>query len=378
MTIPGSVGTEHVDPDPAAEAGPGGAPAGAPAVTGRAARGGRRGGEFLRYAVRRLGLFVVELWGAVTLTFFFFRLIPGDPVQTLLLTLERQYGKDSSASQEVIKRYRTEFGLDGNLFEQYLRYMKKLFIDVDMGPSLLAYPTPTQDLILRALPWTIGLLGVSAVLSWVIGMALGALAGWRRGKADAEFATNASIVFGQVPFYFVALILVYVFAYVLGWFPSRSAYDSAFAGTFSLDYVLSVLNHAILPSVSIVGVGVLGWLLSTRMLMVPILGEDFLQFAEAKGLRHRTILMNYAVRNCYLPQVTAFGIGLGFIFSGNVLVEQLFSYPGLGVLLVNSISILDFNTMLGTTIVAIITVLTANLLLDFLLPVLDPRVTYWR
>ena len=330
------------------------------------------------YAIRRFGLYLVELWGSLTIAFFFFRMIPGDPIQTFIQTLQQNYVYNQQASAEVIARYQKEFGLDGNIVAQYWHYMRKLILEQDLGPSLINYPTPATEVIMRSLPWTIGLLGLSAVLAWVIGLAAGAIAGWRRGKLGAEVATNASIMLSHVPFYFLALVLVYVFAYSLNVLPARSAYDTAIPPGWSANFIGSVLVHGLLPALSIVVIGALGWLLSTRMLMVPVLGEDYLTYAEAKGLKPRKILSRYALRNCYLPQVTAFGISLGFIFNGNVLVEQLFNYPGLGSTLINAIQQLDFNTILGVTDMAIFSVLTANLILDLLLPVLDPRVKYWR
>ena len=330
------------------------------------------------YAIRRFGLYLVELWGALTIAFFFFRLIPGDPIRTLLQTLQQNYVYNQQASAEVVGRYRHEFGLDGNIFAQYLRHLDRLVLHGDLGPSLINYPTPAQDVILRSLPWTIGLLGISAVLAWILGIIVGAIAGWRRGKIGSAIATNLSIALAHVPFFFVALILVYVFAYSLGVLPARSAYDSNRNPGLSLSFIGSVLQHGILPGLSIVVIGTFGWILSTRMLMVPILGEDYLVYAEAKGLKPWRILTRYALRNCYLPQVTAFGISLGFIFNGNVLVEQLFNYPGLGTTLVTAIQQLDFNTILGVTDMAIFSVLTAVLLLDLLLPLLDPRVKYWK
>ncbi|MGW5362436.1 ABC transporter permease [Actinopolymorpha pittospori] len=330
------------------------------------------------YAVRRIGLYLVELWGAVTVAFFFFRMIPGDPIQTFIQTLQQNYVYNTQASAEVIARYRSEFGLDGNIFSQYFHYMYKVLVEQDLGPSLLNYPTPAQDVIMRALPWTVGLLGLSAVLAWVFGLLAGALAGWRRGRPGADLVTNLSIALSHVPYYFLALILTFIFAYQLAWLPARSAYDARLSPGFTPEFIVSLLRYGLLPSLSIVVIGVFSWLLSTRMLMVPVLGEDYLTYAQAKGLRPRRILTRYALRNCYLPQVTAFGISLGFIFNGNVLVEQLFNYPGLGATLVNAIQILDFNTILGVTNLAIFAVLTANLILDLLLPLLDPRVKYWR
>lgn len=333
----------------------------------------------LRYGLRRVGLYLVELWGALTVAFFFFRLMPGDPVRTLLQQIQQQYSSNSvQANAEVLQRYRTEFGLDGNLFEQYLRYLKNLVLHQNLGPSLISYPTPASEVVARSLPWTIGLMGTTAVLSWVIGVAAGAVVGWYRGRRGAEAMTTVSIALSQVPFYFVALVLVYVFAYQFAVLPDRAAYDSQITPGWSPAFIGSVLEHATLPALSMVLIGMLAWLLSTRMLMVPVLGEDFLLYAEAKGLKPREVLVKYALRNCYLPQVTAFGIGLGFIFNGNVLVEQLFSYPGLGSTLITAINQLDFNTILAVTDMSIFGVLTANLLLDLVLPLLDPRVKYWK
>ncbi|MEU0093276.1 ABC transporter permease [Kribbella sp. NPDC006257] len=330
------------------------------------------------YALRRFGLYLVELWGALTVAFFFFRLIPGDPIRTLLQTLQQNYIYNQQASTEVIARYQHEFGLDGNIFVQYLKYMEKLILHGDLGPSLINYPTPAQNVILQSLPWTIGLLGISAVLAWILGVIVGAVAGWRRGTAGSAIITNLSIALSHVPFFFVALILVYIFAYSLGMLPARSAYDASLSPGFNLAFIGSVLKYGLLPGLSIVVIGAFGWILSTRMLMVPVLGEDYLTYAEAKGLKPWRILTRYALRNCYLPQVTAFGISLGFIFNGNVLVEQLFNYPGLGTTLVTAIQQLDFNTILGVTDMAIFSVLSAVLLLDLLLPLLDPRVKYWK
>lgn len=330
------------------------------------------------YAIRRFLLFIVTLWGALTVTFLFFRLIPGDPIQSYITSLEQVGVYNVEASRAVLEYYRHVFGLEGNLFQQYIFYLRQLLIERDLGPALINYPTPAQVGILRALPWTIGLLGLSAITAWVLGLLLGAIVGWLRGSWGAELLTNVAVGLSHVPFYFVGLMLVFLLAYRLAWFPSSAAYDPQFERGFNLDFILSVIRHGFLPSLSIVIIGTFNWMISTRMLIVPTLGEDYLTFAEAKGLSPRRILTQYALRNCYLPQVTAFGISLGAIFNGNVLVETLFNYPGLGNLLVQAIGILDFNTIQGIIAMVIFVVLTANLIVDLILPLLDPRVKYWR
>lgn len=330
----------------------------------------------LAYAVRRFIAYLITLWGSFTVTFFFFHLIPGNPIEGYIQSLQQKQMYGAHSSQDMVNYYKHIFGLDGNLLQQYFHYLNQLIVQHSLGPSLLSFPTPSEVLIARALPWTIGLLGLATLISWALGIVLGALIGWKRDKQTAEWATNLCIALSHVPYYFIALVLVFFVAYQLNLFPSTAAYDPNYDPGFTWGFITSVINHGFLPALSIVIIGVASWMLSTRMLMVTILGEDYLTFAEAKGLKPRQILMRYALRNCYLPQITGLGITLGAIFNGNVLVEQLFNYPGVGNLFVTAIQQLDFNTIQGIVALAIFGVLTANLILDLLLPVLDPRIKY--
>lgn len=333
---------------------------------------------FLAYAARRVGLYLLTLWGAFTVTFFFFRLIPGDPIEAFITSLQQNYVYNVSAGNAVVDHYKQVFGLQGNLFQQYVHYMYQVFVTHNLGPALLDFPEPSQVIIMRALPWTIGLLGFAGIISFVIGLLLGALVGWRRSAHSSEWLTNIALAFSHVPYYFVALMLIFLLAYRLDWFPASAAYDPSISPGLTPAFLITVVQHAALPAISIVVIGVCNWLISTRMLIVTTLGEDYLTFADAKGLNPRHVLTQYALRNCYLPQVTAFGISLGFIFNGNVLVEQLFNYPGIGNLFVQAIGILDYDTIQGIVALAIFGVLTANLVIDLILPMLDPRVKYWR
>ncbi len=330
------------------------------------------------YMLRRFALYLVTLWGAFTVTFLFFRLIPGDPIGAFINTLQTNQVYNVQASAEVLAHYRQVFGLQGNLFQQYVNYMYQVFVNHDLGPALIDYPTHSQVIIFRALPWTMGLLGLSAVIAWVIGLLLGALVGWRRNALSSRSITNVALAFSHVPYYFVALMLLFFFAYRLNWFPSVAAYDSSIAPALNLSFIGSVVHHGLLPALSIAFIGACNWLISTRMLIVSTLGEDYLTFADAKGLNPRRILLSYALRNAYLPQITGFGISLGFIFNGNVLVETLFNYPGVGNLFVQALGVLDYDTIQGIVFLAIFAVLTANLVIDLILPLFDPRVKYWR
>ncbi len=330
----------------------------------------------LAYAFRRFIAYLITLWGSFTVTFFLFRLMPGNPIAAYIQSLREKQLYMGHSSQDMVKYYNKIFGLNGDLFHQYYHYMQQLIIQHDLGPSLLSFPTPSQNLIAQSIPWTIGLLSLATIMSWVLGLILGALIGWHRDKKVTGWLTNLCIGLSHIPYYFIALMLIFFLAYKLAWFPSTAAYNPAYDPGFNWGFIGSVINHGTLPALSIVVIGVASWMLSTRMLMVTVLGEDYLTYAEAKGLKPRQILNRYALRNCFLPQVTGLGITLGAIFNGNVLVEQLFAYPGVGNLFVEAIQQLDYNTIQGIVALAIFGVLTANLILDLLLPALDPRIKY--
>jgi peptide/nickel transport system permease protein len=354
------------------------APATTPAADAPSARRWLARHPFAAYAIRRFLVYILTMWGALSVAFIFYRLIPGDPILSFMANLEQQYGFQQSASQEIINHYREVFGLNGNLFQQYIRYFYQVVVSRDLGPALIDFPTPAQVVIARSLPWTIGLLGLSVAISWFIGIFLGALAAWKRNSAISQWMTSVALSFAFVPGYFIALMVLFIFAYRLAWFPISAAYDPHFERGFNLGFMLSVIDHGVLPAFSIAFGFVCRDLLSARMLVITTLGEDYLTFAEAKGLKPIAVMLRYALRNVYMPQVTALAIQLGFIFNGAILIENVFNYPGVGTLLVTAIRILDFNTVQGIISMSIVGVLTANFIVDLILPLLDPRVKYWR
>lgn len=339
------------------------------------AAGRRRMHPLVGYVARRLGLYLLTMWGAFTAAFIFFRLIPGDPITAMVSELARQ-GQYSSgnASQAIVDFYRTEFGLDGNLFEQYVRYMNQLIIHQDFGPSVISYPTPASELILRALPWTVALLGTAAILGWIIGVIGGTFVGRARTSWLANAITNVSLLLSHIPSYFVALFLVFFLAYRFPLFPPNSAYDSSLTIELSWPFISSVIVHGALPVLATLIVTATGWLITTRALVINVLGEDYLTFAEAKGLSPWRVLNRYVMRNAWLPQIAALGIALGSVVNGNILIERLFRYPGLGNLFIEAINRKDINTAQGIIAIFIFGVLTFNLIIDLMLPLFDPRI----
>ncbi|MBZ0291164.1 MAG: ABC transporter permease [Anaerolineae bacterium] len=331
-------------------------------------------GAVRRYVLRRLAIYFLTIFGSFTIAFVFFHLIPGDPIGALLTSLQSRSAYLSQASQEMVDHYKEFLGLGGSLPEQYIRYISNVLLRFDFGPSLVAFPTPSQELIFRALPWTIGLLGLSVIISWILGIIVGGIVGWLRTSRASGTLTLLAIAFSQIPQYIVALMLLFIFAFTLAWLPVRNAYPANITPGLTIEFVLGVIRHGLLPAFAIVLVSVSGWILSTRSLVVSILGEDYLLYAQAKGLSKRNIFIQYVLRNALLPQLTALAISLGFIVNGALLVETLFNYPGLGSLLVTAVGILDFNTIQGIVLISIFSVLTANLVLDLALPLVDPRI----
>ncbi len=350
----------------------------APVILRGGVRGWMAAHPTASYLLRRFVIYVFTLWAAFTATFFFFRLIPGNPIGAYISNLQSAYNYNAQASAAVVAHYKAVFGLNGNLLQQYFAYMYQLIFRHNMGPSLLQYPTPALALVARAVPWTVGLLGLSAIIAWFLGVILGALAGWTRGSKVSDLLTYTGLAAAHLPAYFVALVLLLLLAFNIQLLPSGYAYDTGLSVGFSFHFILSLLRHATIPAVSLVFVGIAGNLLGMRQQMITVLGEDYLTFATAKGLRPWHVLRRYGMPNCYLPQITGLMISFGFIFNGNVLIENLFTYPGVGHLLVLAEQQLDLNTMMAITDTAIFMVLTAVFLIDMMLPLLDPRIKFAR
>jgi len=302
--------------------------------------------------------------------------MPGDPISLYFQTLACRYKVSISNYQSIVEEYRKAFGLDKDLFTQYICFLKNVILNRDLGPSILAFPTHSQVLILRALPWSIGLLSIAALISWCLGIILGTVLGWLRGGKLDSIIFILSLVFSQIPIYYLGLILIFLMAFIFGLLPSGGAYSAAIIPRFSLTFILDVIRHAILPALSIIIVTASSFIISQRQLVISILGEDYLMFAKAKGLRRLRLLYRYVLRNSIIPQVVALGIMLGFTVSGALMVEMVFNYPGMGTLFKLAMESLDYNTLQGIILMTIFVVLTLNFLIDLLLPLFDPRVRY--
>ncbi len=318
--------------------------------------------------------YAITLYIVVTINFFLPRMMPGDPFASYIANLASQ-GYILKGTKQIIEFYKAKFGLSGSLFDQYIAYLRQLS-QGDLGISLSSFPKTVQELIAGALPWTIGLLTAALIVSWVVGNLIGVFLGWsKKGKVNSML-TYIMLFINQVPFYILAIILMYLFAFLVPIFPLGGAYKYSIAKGLSLNYIMSVIYHSILPAISLIMVSLGGWMITMRSNVVNILGEDFLLLAKAKGLRKDTIRNKYVFRNALLPQITGLAISLGTILSGSLLVEIIYGYPGIGLLLSWATINLDYNLMMGIFVMSMFVTLTASLLIDLIYPLLDPRIRY--
>ena len=329
------------------------------------------------YIVRRFGVFLLIIWLAATLNFFLPKLSGQDPVRTKLLEEASLGGYVHAGIEDMVKVYQQKFGLDKPLWQQYLNYVNDV-AHGDLNYSISNYPNTVASMIRDALPWTAGLLGVTTVFSFAAGTLLGALLAWPGAPRWMQWIMPPLWALHAIPFFLLGLVLMFLFAFQIQLLPIFGGYSAGANASLSWTFALDVLRHAVLPALSIVLVNVGGWALSMRGMMVTTMGEDYVTFAEAKGLRSSTIFMRYCIRNAILPQTTGLALALGQILSGAVLVEVVFGYPGIGALLFQAIKENDFFLIQGIVFTVIVALGFATFVLDVIYPWLDPRISYRR
>lgn len=327
------------------------------------------------YIVRRFFIFLAIVWAAATFNFLLPRLGGQNPIREKLVSQSALSGAVQAGLEEMIKDFETKFGLDRPLWQQYLTYMSDV-VRFDFNYSIANYPRKVVSMITDALPWTVMLLLVTTLLAFVIGNLLGALLAWPGAPQFLRYVMPPILMMGAIPFFLLGLILVYVFGFFLGIFPMYGGYTTGTIPTLTVSFIWDVIWHTMLPALSIILVSMGGWALGMRSLMVMTQGEDYVIFADAMGLRNRTIFTRYAIRNAMLPQVTALALALGQIVSGAVLVEVIFGYPGIGTMLYQAIRGSDYYLVQGIVFVVIISIGLATFILDIIYPLLDPRITY--
>jgi peptide/nickel transport system permease protein len=331
----------------------------------------------LGYVARRVGVFLLIIIVAVTINFIMPRIRSTNPIEQRLYTMAGQGGVYVNQIQEMVKIYNQKFGLDQPLYVQYLNYWDDL-LHLDLGQSLAYYPQTALEMILRAAPWTIGMLIMATILAFVLGTVLGALMAWPRTSRIALGLSPLFMTLSAIPYYLLGMLFIYALA--MGWhlLPVGGAFSAGADLHWDWTTVLDIGRHAILPAASIVLSGIGSWALGMRAMMTTTLGEDYLRMAEASGLRPGTIFTKYALRNALLPQVTSLAISLSLVMSGAVLVEVIFGYPGVGNLLFTAIANNDYFLIQGITLFIILSIGVVMLALDLVYPLIDPRIRYRR
>ncbi len=331
----------------------------------------------LEYLLKRLVLFLVVVWVSATINFVLPRLSGGNAIREALLQQAAAGGYVQNNIDAMVAEFDKDFGLDKPLWEQYLTYLWNIS-HLDFGFSMASYPTRVSTLMGNALPWTIALLGLSTAIAFSLGMFLGGLMAWpKTPRILVNVLLPPLLTLSAVPYYMLGLVLLWILAFQTHWFPIFGAFTPGTIPDWSdFEFLKDVALHSVLPALSIVLSSLGFWALGMRAMMVSVQHDDYVQFAEAKGLKDRTVFFRYAGRNALLPQVTALGLTIGHILSGALLVEIVFSYPGIGNVLYHSIRAYDYFAIEGIVFGVIVSITVATLILDLIYPKVDPRISY--
>ena len=322
----------------------------------------------MRFVLRRLGFFVLTLWAAVTLNFFLPRLMPGNPALAMM-------GKfRGPVNPAALKALEVAFGVDTkqSLISQYFTYVGDIATG-KFGTSLYFYPESVGHVILDAIPWTLGLVGVTTILAFVLGTGIGIVAAWRRGGVTDSILPPVFVITSAIPYFWIGLMLILIFSEKLSWFPSSNGYDVTLLPSLTGAFIGNILWHAILPAAALLITTIGTWVLTMRNTMVTVLAEDYVRMARAKGLPGRRIMFDYAARNAILPNLTGFAMSLGFVVGGAILVEYVFNYPGVGFMLLQAVNNEDFPLMQALFLLITVAVLVAILMADVATALFDPR-----
>ena len=322
----------------------------------------------MRFVARRLGFFVLTLWAAITLNFLIPRLMPGNAA---IAMMARYRGRISPQGLHAIE---IAFGVNNHqsLLSAYFAYLWNM-ARLRLGTSLTFFPDSVMHQVGQALPWTLGLIGVTTILAFVLGTFIGLLAAWRRGGMLDGVLPPIFIITSAFPYFWFALLTIWLFAVKLGWLPQNGGYDYTTTEGWSWTFAGDVVRHSILPAFTILVTSIGIWILTMRNNTISVLTEDYVRMARAKGLKPWRIMWTYAGRNAILPSLTGFAMSLGFVVGGAILVEYVFNYPGVGWMFLQSVENQDYALMQGLFLLITVAVLVAILAADGATAILDPR-----
>jgi peptide/nickel transport system permease protein len=322
----------------------------------------------MRFALRRLGFFVLTLWAAVTLNFFLPRLMPGNPALAMMAKFHGRLSGQALNALEVI----FGVGTHQSLLAQYFHYLGDILTG-NFGTSLFFFPEPVSQVVRGAIPWTLGLVGVTTILAFALGTGLGIVTAWRRGSRLDSIMPPVFVITSAIPYFWVGMMFILIFGVRLKWLPYTFGFDPSQTPGFSAAFIGNVLEHAVLPALALLITTIGTWILTMRNTMVSVLAEDYVRMARAKGLPGRRVMYDYAARNAILPNLTGFAMSLGFVVGGAILIEYVFDYPGVGYMLLQAVQNEDYPLMQALFLLITVAVLVAILLSDIATAVLDPR-----
>jgi peptide/nickel transport system permease protein len=322
----------------------------------------------MSFLLRRLGFYVVAAWVALTVNFFIPRAMPGNAVQNIMDKFPDLQPQAEKALEAMLG-----VGHPGSIWNQYGNYLYDV-AHLNFGTDVTNYPASVSSLLAETVPWTLTLVGTATVIAFLLGTLLGILAGWRHG-GWLDRSLPALTFLQAIPYFFLALVLVDIFAVKVHWFPLAQGYNSeVYTAGWHWGFIVNAVDHSLLPALTIVVTSIAGWMLQMRNVMITTIGEDYVIAAQAKGLSSPRVIFTYAARNALLPQLQGFGLALGFVVSGAIVMEIVFSYPGIGLLLFNAVTSNDYPLMQAIFLLITFTVLLANLIVDLIIVLFDPRV----
>jgi len=322
----------------------------------------------MRFILRRGGFFLLTLWAAVTLNFFLPRMMPGNPAIAMMAKFHGRLTGQSLIALETI------FGVNTHesLLAQYWHYLCDIATG-NFGTSLFFFPSPVSQVVRSALFWTLGLVGLTTIVAFLLGTGVGIVAAWRRGGLLDGIAPPVLVITSAIPYFWIGMMFIMIFGLKLRWLPWSGGTDITAVPGWNPAYIGNVLEHAILPGMALLITTIGTWTLTMRNNMVTILAEDYVRMARAKGLPARRIMLDYAARNAILPNLTGFAMSLGFVVGGAILIEYVFNYPGVGYMLLQAVQNEDYPLMQALFLLITVAVLVAILLADIATAIFDPR-----
>ncbi|RLF22820.1 MAG: ABC transporter permease [Thermoprotei archaeon] len=327
---------------------------------------------FIIFISRKIGFSLATYFIFLTIIFLVPRVIPGNPLATLLAKLYRQAQANPELIRESYRRLMEEFGVGRPLWEQYVDFVCRTFRG-DLGTSISSYPCKVAEIIAMNLPWSLGLLIPALLISWTIGNLMGAWAAYRRQTAVDNVLLTVFIVLSQSPYYWLAMLLLYLFAVRMTLFPVGGTYSVGLIPTFSLRFIADYLQHLALPLFSIVLGALGGWAIGMRVLMIYEIESDYIVFSRTLGLPDKKLL-SYAFRSSILPQVTGLATSFGTILGGSLITELVFNYQGMGMVLFRALLSLDYPLIQGIYVILALTFVLATMIVDFVYALIDPRI----